>query len=412
VPVHYSAGALYRSRPASVTRSNSLAAWLVLIGLILPAWEMQISIADAKFTFGRAGVMLLLLPSLVVLCGRGRRLLISDVFAFAAAFWMLLAPVSVDGLSSLKSAGAVSVEFIAGYLAGRAFFREPAALATFVRVLKILLVTVILLAAADVVSGRWLSHDVAGALFGMPALNPVFRDGMIRATSTFDHPILFGTFCSLAAAILLFSESDVKKRFFYVGLCFVGGVLSQSSASLMTVALVLSAYGYNQLMRSVPHRWTIFWVAVASAFAALFLVSNRPLGWLITHLTLDPQTGYFRILIWDAALDQISQSPFVGNAFNLLGDGILDATTDSVWLVLALRFGLPIVILLALANVTALLPVRKQSGWANVAYMERMRLGFSIVLVLFMFTGLTVHFWNYIWIFWAVCIGIRASLRE
>ena len=26
--------------------------------------------------------------------------------------------------------------------------------------------------------------------------------------------------------------------------------------------------------------------------------------------------------------------------------------------------------------------------------------------------GLTVHFWNYMWIFWGICLGVRASLRE
>jgi hypothetical protein len=29
-----------------------------------------------------------------------------------------------------------------------------------------------------------------------------------------------------------------------------------------------------------------------------------------------------------------------------------------------------------------------------------------------MFAGLTVDFWNYTWMFWGLCIGIRASLRE
>ena len=44
--------------------------------------------------------------------------------------------------------------------------------------------------------------------------------------------------------------------------------------------------------------------------------------------------------------------------------------------------------------------------------MARMRTAFSLILVLFMFVGLTVHYWNYMWIFWGICIGIRASLRE
>jgi len=35
-----------------------------------------------------------------------------------------------------------------------------------------------------------------------------------------------------------------------------------------------------------------------------------------------------------------------------------------------------------------------------------------LLLLVFMFSGLTVHFWNYMWMFWGVCLGVRASLRE
>jgi hypothetical protein len=36
----------------------------------------------------------------------------------------------------------------------------------------------------------------------------------------------------------------------------------------------------------------------------------------------------------------------------------------------------------------------------------------SLVIFLFMFIGLTVHFWNGMWMFWGLCIGIRVSLSE
>jgi len=41
-----------------------------------------------------------------------------------------------------------------------------------------------------------------------------------------------------------------------------------------------------------------------------------------------------------------------------------------------------------------------------------MATGFTMVLGMFMFVGLTVHFWNYMWISWGLCIGTRASVRE
>lgn len=390
-----------------------LAAWLALIGLILPAWEITIYIAGAKFTAGRMGVAILFIPALAVLCQSGRRLVVSDLFAFATAAWIIVAAIATGGASSLSSAGAESLEFIASYVTARAFFATQNGLDSFVRALRALTILAVVLAAADVATGRWISHDLAAAIFGTYPLTPVFRGDTIRATSTFDHPILFGVFCGLVAAILVFWETNGLRRAFYVGICFIGCILSQSSAALMCFVIVLSAYAYERMMRQVPSRWTLFWSVAGSLFAFLFVLSNNPMGWIISHLTLDPGTGYYRLLIWNAAVDRISQSPLTGYAIELFNLQILDATVDSIWLVMALRFGVPTIAFLLLANVTACLPVKtpRARNSAN-SYAHRMRLAFTLVLLMFMFTGLTVHFWNYMWIFWGLCLGIRASLRE
>lgn len=406
------ASARYASIPKNSGRAASFAAWLVLIGLILPAWEMNIQIAGAKFTAGRLAVTLLFLPALIAMCQRGRRLLVCDLLAFATAAWMLIAAVSEAGTGALVSAGASSLDFIGSYLAGRVFFLGPVALDKFVRVLRTLTIFAVLLAIADNISGRWIAHDLSAAIFGTYPLGPVFRDNMIRATSTLDHPILFGVFCSLAASILLFWETAPLRQAFYVGLCLLGCILSQSSAALMCIVLLLAAYFYDRLMKRIPSRWTVFWTIIATVLVLIFMVANHPLGWFISHLTLDPVSGYYRLLIWDAALDRISQSPIMGYSSSFDED-ILDATIDSVWLVVALRFGLPTVAFLFLANIAACLPVKSpHRESASNTYAKRMRLAFTIVLMLFMFTGLTVHFWNYMWIFWGLCLGIRASLQE
>ncbi len=86
-------------------------------------------------------------------------------------------------------------------------------------------------------------------------------------------------------------------------------------------------------------------------------------------------------------------------------------SVDSIWLVLPLRFGLPTIVFLGLANIAAILPTKTLPGMLD-PFLERMRTAFTLVLILFSFVGLTVHYWNYIWIFWAICLGIRVSLRE
>ena len=44
--------------------------------------------------------------------------------------------------------------------------------------------------------------------------------------------------------------------------------------------------------------------------------------------------------------------------------------------------------------------------------MDRLRMAFTLVIVTLAIVGLTVHYWNGLWIFWGLCIGIRGSIRE
>jgi hypothetical protein len=72
-----------------------------------------------------------------------------------------------------------------------------------------------------------------------------------------------------------------------------------------------------------------------------------------------------------------------------------------------------VIFLLALTNIASVLPAKGRfNGVVEDPSAPTLRIAFTIAVMIFMFTGLTVHYWNYLWIFWGVCIGIRASLRE
>jgi hypothetical protein len=314
----------------------------------------------------------------------------------------------------LSAAGSEALEFFGAYLIARAFFFGPTAVDRFVRVLRTLAIIAVLLAMADSISGRYIFQDAIAAIFQASAPPQVgFRGSMVRATSSFDHAILFGTFCAISAAILIYCEQSLLRRYLAVGLCFVGCVLSLSSAALMSFAIVLTTYTYDRLMKRFLSRWRVFGIVLGTMVLILFLTASHPLGWAISHLTLDPETGYFRMMIWDAALVYIARAPFTGHAYGLFNTNILDGSVDCVWLVLSLRFGIPMAILFFLTNVAAFFPTKqKRTNGINDSHMDRTRRAFTLALLMFMFAGLTVHFWNFMWIFWGLCIGIRASLRE
>jgi hypothetical protein len=277
-------------------------------------------------------------------------------------------------------------------------------------VLKIFAIIVIILAMADTISGRLIVHETI-----VPwdtGLEPQMRNGWVRAMSTFDHPILFGVFCALTAAILLYWEKTLLRRSVAAGLCFLGCILSFSSAALMAFPIILIAFTYDQLLRRYSWRWGAFWVTIGTFIFAVSVVTAHPLSWVLSNLTFNPQTGWFRIMIWDMALTYIAQSPLIGYAYQQLNNPILDSTVDSIWLVLSLRFGVPMFVLFFLTNLAAFFPSQRNSKGTGDVHMDQMTRAFTLVLLMFMFTGLTVHFWKSMLMFWGLCLGIRASLRE
>jgi O-antigen ligase len=405
-------GASVKGRPAAA--SHGFVARLILIGVFTPA-TMTIYLGGAKFIPGRIVICLCLIPALLELFRKGRHLAAVDPFACLASGWMIVATVQADQ-ESWSSAIAMVLEFLGGYLVARAYFFGEAALRTFVQVLKPIAVVVILLAIVDHLTGRIVTYNTIATLWGLPTFNPEYRNGMLRAFSTFPHPILYGTFCVVAGAIFLYSERTFSGRILYVGGCFFGCILAMSSAPLISFMIVMSTYAYDVFMRQYRWRWKAMVVALSIFLLVVFLVTNKPISWLVSNLTLDPSTGYFRVATWDTALYYIGLSPLTGYGFRDYAnpdDFFGNASVDSVWLSLALRFGLPSVVLIVLTNVLSFYKSGPTGGLRpGNSYMNNMRTAFTLVLVIYMFAGLTVHYWNNIWIFWGMCIGIRASLQE
>ena len=53
-----------------------------------------------------------------------------------------------------------------------------------------------------------------------------------------------------------------------------------------------------------------------------------------------------------------------------------------------------------------------EKSWVTAGYMDDMRKGFSFVVVILSVIGLTVHYWDSVWIFFSLSLGVRASFAE
>ena len=259
-------------------RANPLPALLTLMGLIIPAAEVQVFLFGAKFTVGRIEIFLLLIPAVAKLMGKDRRLLNADLLMLLTACWMVGAAINVAGAAALPSAGAEAIELLGGYVVARAYFYGAAALRSFLAVLKAMTFIAVLFAVADRMSNHLFIHDLCASFTHVAPIDAQFRMGVLRATSSFDHAIMFGLFCAVAAAMLLFSAASALSGFAYAGLCLLGGYLSLSSSSLMAFGILAFAFTYDTVMKAFSWRWPLFWAIVGSAALIIALATQHPLG--------------------------------------------------------------------------------------------------------------------------------------
>jgi hypothetical protein len=391
--------------------------WLLLTGILLIPASLNIHLSGdgVKFTPGRAAITLLLLPGLLILLRPARRVVPSDVFAFLTSVWMIGSRIPEDGLN--PSAVASVIELFGGYLVGRAYFYGPLALKAFLRIFKVTTFLVIMIAVLDVLFGQNVAQATAAMIMANPFYVPQYRLGIVRAASTIEMAELYGTFCCVAGSICLFLENKATK-YYWAGFCFFGCVLALSSGPLLAFTIMISFFVYDHLLSSYTWRWKLVTAIFALFLLTVFTVAARPLPWLVSHMTLDPATGYFRLYVFDYVFQQISLSPLTGYGFGPVGDGgddefLATTTIDNVWLVCAARYGIPMVVFFLLANLASFVSFASGSRYRSIdPFMMKAGTGFTQVIMIFMLVGLTVHFWNSMWQLWAVCIGIRGSIKE
>jgi hypothetical protein len=388
---------------------HTLVIWTSLVGICSPA--IPISLGALTVTPGRIVVILLLVPAAFgILSQSGRTRVASDFFAVAFALWMLASSALNGGFRPYV--GAEALEFLGSYLVGRAFIFGPTNLQIFVTALTRTLIVIVALALLDTLSGRHFTLDSLGISTAESQYITAndYRLGLVRADSVFEGGAEhFGTFCVAAASIFFYSKFGIQRRL-WVGFSFLGCALSLSSGPLMGFGIVTSLFLYDRVLKRNSWRWKALISVIAGFLLVLFSVSSNPVSWLLVHMTFNPQTGFVRLGQWDATLPLIESSLVIGHGFIDFGKSLYIISVDNVWLVEALHYGLPAVILLFLTMFSSIITSRKFSTSDPGVY--NVRTGFSLAVVVMGIIGLTVHFWNAPWLFLSLCMGIRASLAE
>jgi len=393
---------------------------LTLVGLtvFLPV-ELSFYIVGLRLTATRL-IFLVITPFLIVRFVQktrtGRyRFVFSDLLVILTGFWLIYAPANIDGLSmALNHAGPDVLEFCAGYMTTRIVLDRHYEALGFVGLICRAIAVVALLGLIDPLTGSYAIHNLARQFTGfigsdLRNWSDSYRMGLLRAAGPIEHPILYAFLCAIGLLVAVGVQIPARK--FVIGSCGLGMIFAFSSAPLQCGLLGLGLVLYSRVVAGAPWRWVVLFGAGAAAGATAFFISDSPVGFIISHLTFDPSSGYYRYWTWDRVIFYVTQSPWFGLGYGAPPDEI-NHSIDSLWLVLSIHSGYPGAILTAFSLVGAVsLPT---SGRGVELTPDETKLGTVLGILIFItiYFGFTVDLWGSTWILTGILTGMRAHLGE
>lgn len=395
---------------------------LLLIGSALLPPEFRITVSGQTFYSYRL-VCFALVPWLLFRILRGYyQPALPDVFILVAAIWMVISFVGFYGFErGFASGAAFALDAVLAFLIARVSVRN---LTDFRRVLVIaapvFLVFGLLLAAEAVLQTPFIRNlaqmaftPLSASEFGSSEDLAVFVDtrfGLLRATGPFTHPILAGLFFSSLLALYLGARLRSWPLYAGVGAGLLS-IFSLSSAAFLSLILIIGLYAYDYIQRAFAIlNWKLFAVFSAIALALVQMVSQGGLISILIRFTLNPQTGHYRLLIWEYGSQSVAKNPLLGIGFTPYERlPWMSESVDAFWLSMAVRHGLITPICLFAANMLAVIMLSKVIGQADRGE-RKTYFGIAVALFVMALMGFTVSFFGAIASWYFVLMGMGVSL--
>jgi hypothetical protein len=376
---------------AAATAAAFLA--LFLASMMIP---MSFTVAGLRLSPIRVVMLLAFIPLMVrLVAGRAGRINVVDVLMIAHCLWMLLASTVVMGFERLPYISMTIVELLGGYLVGRTLILSEIDYRTFFRYFLWTLAFMLPFGLVEFLTTRQPLNDLVDLVADTYRRGDSTRArwGLMRAQGSFEHPILFGLYCSIAFAHVFYLYRDsIAKRLTLMP--FVGFMtfMSLSSAPFLSVAMQMGMIVWDKATRS---RWWLLFGLTVAAYIVVDMLSNRtPITILINYVPFDAHTAWTRVVQWDWGVRNLMQSPIfgLGISFEWERPSWLVNSVDNFWLVVAMRYGIPGIGLLLATIAFAIWRVIRARNLAEGE--ENCRTAYMVALVGLLFALATVHIWG------------------
>ncbi|MEM6587060.1 MAG: O-antigen ligase family protein [Pseudomonadota bacterium] len=348
-------------------------------------------------------LMLLFIPlTIQLLRGAYGKLIITDLMFALFVLWMCISLLRNNPAMVIQNAGSTGIEFLGGYLIGRASIRTREAFLGLCSFLPLIALITLPLALLENQTGTPYLVEAINRLpgvFSVPRVDIPGRMGMERVQNVFAHPIHYGVYCAVTFSMVfigLKGQITTPTRWITAALVGMGCFLALSSGALLALLLQLFLIAWAFAFRSSKSRWWILLGLGVLAYIAVDLVSDRtPVRVFMSYATFSAHTAYWRGLIFEYGLQNALDNPLFGIGLNdwVRPEWMYGDSMDNYWLVLAVRHGFPGFILVAIGYLYVLLKVifRDLSSDPDLA---QIRLTWALTFVGLTFALCTVHIWT------------------
>ncbi|WP_372837119.1 O-antigen ligase family protein, partial [Puniceibacterium confluentis] len=364
----------------------------------------------------RLFLIVMIVPLMLrLLSGAYGRVFVTDILFVLHILWAAAAIGVNNPDQVVQQVGSVGIEFLGGYVVGRAYIRTPETFAALCRILIVMVLCSVPFALHETLTGRPLIVELLRKLPGMTSVAIVSiesRMGLERVQAVFAHPIHYGLFCSVAFSlcfVALRGAISNARRYATSTVIAATGFLALSSGALTAIAMQIGLIAWASMFREVKQRWWLLIGLFALMYLAIDLLSNRsPLQVFMSYATFSAHNAYWRAQIFEWGLANVigsAEKEIVGSP--LTGIGLNDwvrphymysGSMDNFWLVMTVRYGLPGFFFLAVGYVVAIARIMRRN-FEQDARLTLFRRAWVFTFLGLTFTLCTVHVWSNIYSF-------------
>lgn len=370
---------------------------LFLVSLIIP-WIIELG--ALRLSVSRIILIATIVPCLVMwMNGKAGRIRTPDILVILFCLWCTLSLAVVhDVTTSIQSGGMTAIETMGAYFLARVLIRSERQFYGVVKAIFLIILFLLPFSIYESVTGSNISMNMFRSV--LPTQIDYFmapRWGLRRVQSVFDHPILYGVFCTSVFALVhkvLGRNLSMMRRWGRSVLVFVATFLSLSSGPLSALVVQALLMSWGWILRDFQYRWHVLAGFFAALYTGISLLSNQSFFEFYVHyFAFSQDTGWDRIRIWHYGWLSIFNHPIFGIGYHeYQRPEWMEPSIDMFWLVNFVRFGYPGGILMFLVFVCVFFSTALKKGLNE--QQNDYRTAYLISMIGVFTVGWTVHFWN------------------